>query len=155
MARTRRRLLAAAGSGLLAALAGCGGGVDERTPSSAPNADGEDGGTPGGGGENVGFPERTSPPDPTPNLSFEDFRLVDRDDRLHLEVDVVNDGDEAASATVEASIRAGDVERTRERAVSLDVGESETYTFEFEGLRRQDVFEDGAVDLRWQSADDE
>ncbi|PSQ38746.1 hypothetical protein BRD13_05640 [Halobacteriales archaeon SW_5_70_135] len=155
MERTRRRLLAATGGGLLAALAGCGSGVDERTPSSVPDAgdgDGSDGGTPEEGGTNVGFPDRTSPPDPTPNLSFDDFRLLDRDGRLVVEVDVVNDGDEPGSATVELYVRAGDRERLRERAVSLDVGESETYAFEFEDFTREAVFADGTVRPRWKSA---
>ncbi len=142
MERTRRGLLAAGGAGLLAALAGCGSGVD---PQETADGDGNDAAT----------PTPTPTPDPAPNLSFDGFELLEPEDFLVVAVTVVNDGDEPGAATLELYVRVGDEETIRERAVSLDVGERETYRFEFESYTRQEAFEDGSIDPQFRPANGE
>ncbi len=134
MERTRRGLLATLVPAL-AALAGCGSGVDPRETSDGTAA------TP------------TPTQDPAPNLSFGGFELLEPADHLVVAVTVVNDGDEPGAATLEVQVRAGEEETTRRRQVALDPGNEETYRFDFESYTRQEVFEGGSVDPRFRPAD--
>jgi len=140
----RRDVLAAGAAGLVAALAGCGSGV-EAPSTTATTADAETTTT-------TTIPTPT--PDPVPNLSLAAFEVPDREDgRLVVVVEVVNDGDERGSGTLELYVRAGDRELTRRREVSLAVGERETLEFAFESVERAAAFGDGTVLPRWVSED--
>jgi len=142
MERTRRGVLTVAVP-TLAAFAGCGSGVDPQGTT-----DGDD------GGADTRTETPTPTPDPAPNLAFDGFELLQPAESLVVTVTVVNDGDETGTATLELYVRVGDEETTRERRVSLDPGEEETYRFEFESFTREGVFADGSVDPRFRPADD-
>lgn len=146
MKRTRRKLLAAGGAGLLAALAGCGGG------GIGGGGDGGSGpSTPVEGGDNKGLVTPTPTPDPTPNLTFDGLELGERDGSLLVTVTVVNDGDDTGSGTFEVIIAVGDQEFTRTKSVSLAVGEDQTFDFVFEETTREELTQNGSVDVNWQS----
>ncbi len=125
------------GATTLAALAGCGSGVDPRETT-----DGDGGDTP------------TPTPDPAPNLSFDGFELLQPDDHLVVTVTVVNDGPERGTATLVVPVQSGDERTTRDRQVSLAAGEAETYRFEFESYTRAGVLSGGSVVPRFRPADD-
>ncbi len=144
---TRRELLAAAGAGGLTATAGCGGlgGGGDVPTEQGPS-------TPEEGGDYKGLVTPTPTQDPTPNLTVDDFGLRDEDGELVVSVTVVNDGEDTGTGTFVVTVRAGDREFTREQAVELPTGESETYEFTFSEVTRSDVFQDGGLNVEWKSA---
>jgi hypothetical protein len=130
MSPRRREFLAATAGAAVLALAGCSDGGSEL---NAPSED--EGGTP-------------TPTDPTPNLDIVGGMLPDfGDDGVSIDVTVENRGEESSSATlfVVASDGAGESRLTRETSVSLDPGDSETYTFEFDLTRETYTGEEWGV----------
>jgi hypothetical protein len=111
MSQRRREFLAATAGAVALTLAGCSDGGSEL---NAPPED--DGGTP-------------TPTDPTPNLDIVDFSTpTGGDGAMSVDVTVENTGDEASSATLVVTAYNDDDEVSTETPVSLDPGDSETYT---------------------------
>lgn len=127
MTRTRRELLAATTAGLLAGLAGC-----------------------GGGGSGPGTDTTTTEPTGT-GLVFDGFEVVETDGGVVVEVVVTNPTNSRDSGTIDLSVSTENDTLTRERSVSVEGGETDTYSFEFEGYTRAGVlFCDGCgVDIDW------
>jgi hypothetical protein len=119
--RRREFLALVAGAGTLS-IAGC---ADESSELNAPPDEDETEDT------ETQTPTET---DSTPNLDVVGGMLPDfGDGTVSVDVTVENRGDEASSATLVVTADAeGADERTREESVSLDPGDEETFTFEFE-----------------------
>lgn len=137
MSPRRRDLLAGAGTVAAFLLAGCGsdGGSDLNTPPP---------------GEDDPTLTRTPTPDPVPNLDITDFASQVKDGTVVVDVTVENVGDATGSGTLVVTLEAGDTSVEREKSVSVEVGGSKTYSFEFD-VDVEAYRNDGGFTFTWRA----